>query len=155
MKFIVSYDGTHRPSVRATNVHSYEVIACGIITKRLPESFEIAMTVKSREFYTLRAYITRSIEVSVIANTFKNGFPPEYTHSVKWRMHKIQYHLFLSKLSVISKLLELVNSPFKVRYVLNGDIDDGYVCVQKYINFIELIKFLFYCQFQEIVQEEY
>ena len=86
MKVIVSYDGTRR-SVKATNVHSYEVIACGIVTERLPESFEIAMTVNSRELYTLRAYITRSIEVSVIANTLKNGFPPEYTHSVKWKMH--------------------------------------------------------------------
>ena len=93
MKLSVSY-----ASARSI-VRYYEVLACVIETNNLPDSFSIVMKVKSKGCYTLRVYVTRSIEVSVFANAVNIQSLPKYSHCIKWRMHKLRYSLSLNDLS--------------------------------------------------------
>ena len=82
MKLAVSYDSS------TSTVHSYEVLACLIDTRDVPDCFMIVMTVKSKQEML---YITRSIEVSVIALAVSIQSLPQYTHCIEWRVHKVRY----------------------------------------------------------------
>ena len=108
-------------------VHS--VRSCRLVSK-LPYSIVICMKVRSeyRNNHTLKVVVKRKTGVVIVQSAEDFRAPPKYSHSIEWKIHKVQYTLLLNDLSIVSKLLDLISRcNFSVTHVLHGCLDERYV----------------------------
>ena len=72
-------------------MHSYEVLACVLDTLGVPDCFDSDDSEVKTGMLYIECVRHKTIEVSVIALAVSTQSLPEYTHCIKWRMHKVRY----------------------------------------------------------------